>query len=293
VVEAVEHVRRPVVAGFFYSSNSAELSKSIESSFKHVLGPGSIPVVSDIRLKESVGFVVPHAGYIYSGPIAAHAYYRLALEGTPQTVIIVGTNHTGYGALVSVYPRGKWLTPLGGVEVDEELARGVISESSYAEEDIYAHADEHSVEVQLPFLQYLFGSKFKILPIVIMMHSLEVSRDLAKAIYNAVTKSGRDAVLLASSDMTHYEPHSIAVKKDLKAIEKIVSLDTEGFYKTMGELDISICGPGGIMTLIEYAKTMGAEKARAELLKYATSGDITGDKSAVVGYASIRFYLAK
>ncbi len=289
----MERVRRPVVAGFFYPSDSAELSKSIEDSFKHRLGPGSIPTVSDVRLKESMGFVVPHAGYIYSGPIAAHTYYKLALEGAPQTVIIVGTNHTGYGALVSVYPRGKWLTPLGEVEVDEELARGVVSESSYAEEDVYAHVDEHSVEVQLPFLQYFFGRKFRILPIVIMMHSLEVSRDLAKAIHSAVTKSGRDVVILASSDMTHYEPHSIAVKKDLKAIEKIVSLNAEGFYKTMSELDISICGPGGIMTLIEYAKKAGGEKAKAELLKYATSGDVTGDKSAVVGYASIRFYLAK
>ncbi len=285
-------VRSPVVAGTFYPEDPDTLRKAIEESFLHSIGPGGLPSVSSERVRESSGFVVPHAGYIYSGPVAAHTYYQLALEGKPDTFVVIGPNHTGYGALVSVYPRGKWSTPLGVVDVDEELARNIITNSGYAELDYGAHVDEHSIEVQLPFLQYLYGEDFMIVPIVLALQTPDVARDLAKAIYDAATHLGRDIVVLASSDFTHYEPHESAVKKDLEAIKKVEELDTDGFYKVIRELNVSTCGPGGIMVAIEYTKLVYKENARAKLLKYATSGDTSGYKAAVVGYASIRFYKA-
>ncbi len=291
-MEVYPEVRSPAVAGYFYPIDRDELIKLIEDTFKHPIGPGSIPKVSKQRRWESVGFIAPHAGYIYSGPVAAHTYYKLAEEGAPETFVIIGPNHTGYGSLVSVYPSGKWATPLGEVEVDSDLARSIVSNSEYAELDIYAHTEEHSIEVQLPYLQYLFGNKFKIVPIVLALQTPEVARDLAKSIYDAVAHYNRDVVVIASTDFTHYEPHDIAREKDLKAIEKIIALDAEGFYNTLKELSVTACGPGGVMTLIELTKMIHRDKARAELLKYATSGDTSGNKSAVVGYASIRFYKA-
>lgn len=281
------HTRFPVVAGYFYPSEPERLRKLIEWSFKHPLGAGEIPQVSPTRRKETLGYVSPHAGYIYSGPVASHVYYNLALDGKPETIIIIGTNHTGMGSLVSVYPAGKWVTPLGEIEIDAELARDIVNNSDLAELDIYAHIEEHSVEVQLPFIQYLFGRSVKIVPIVLGLHTPDVARDLSKAIYETIQSTGRDAIIIASSDFNHYDPHDITVAKDKKALDRILALDTDGFYKVILEEHVTICGPGGIMTLIELAKLCG--KGKAELLKYATSGDVSGDKSTVVGYAAVRF----
>ncbi len=289
-MEFIPEVRQPVVAGYFYPSDPESLKKAIINSFKHPLGPGALPEVSSTRKKISTGFVVPHAGYVYSGPIAAHSYYHLAQEGVPETIIIIGPNHTGYGSLVSVYPKGKWATPLGEVEIDEDLARNIVNNSNYAELDAYAHIEEHSIEVQLPFIQFLYGDKVKIVPIVLAIQTPEVARDLAKAISDAKTSTGRDIVILASTDFTHYEPHDMAMKKDLEAIKALESLDIDRFYNIIRKLNVTACGPGGIMVLAEYTKLEYGDKAVMRLLKYATSGDTSGDKSAVVGYAAIQFY---
>lgn len=288
-LEQKSHVRLPVVAGYFYPSEPEKLRELIEHSFKHPLGPGELPQVSSTRRKDALGYVAPHAGYIYSGPIAAHVYYNLALDGKPETIIIIGTNHTGLGSLVSVYPAGKWITPLGELEVDAELARDIVNNSDLAELDTYAHVEEHSVEVQLPFIQYLFGNNVKIVPIVLGLHTPDVARDLSKAIYESLQTTGRDTIIIASSDFNHYDPHDITVAKDKKALDRILALDTDGLYKVILEEHVTICGPGGIMTLIELVKLYG--KGEAKLLKYATSGDVSGDKSAVVGYAAIRFLI--
>lgn len=280
--------RRPVVAGYFYPDKRDKLVETIEWCFKHSLGPGNLPQVSDTRIKNSIGYVVPHAGYIYSGPIAAHAYYDMALEGVPETVVIIGTNHTGYGKPVSIYPEGTWETPLGELHIDSELGKRVVEYSELADFDVEAHLEEHSVEVQLPFIQYVYDGRVRVLPIVMGLHTPEAARDLARALINATRDLGRDVIILSSSDFNHYEPHSTTVEKDMLAIRRILELNSEGFYNVMLEHNISICGPGGIMTLIEVAKSMGA---RCTLLKHATSGDTWGDKSAVVGYASIKFHL--
>jgi len=281
-------VRHPVVAGYFYPEDPNELISLIEKSFLHPLGPGKLPIVSNKRVRSSIGYVAPHAGYIYSGPIAAHVYYKIAEEGNPDTFIIIGTNHTGLGSLVSVYPRGRWYTPLGYANIDEELSRSIIENSSIAEADTYAHIEEHSIEVQIPFLQYLYGENINIVPIVMGLHSPDAAKDLAKSIYESVKALGRDIVIIASSDFNHYEPHEITVEKDMLAIDKIAKLDTEGFYRVIIDRNISVCGPGAIMTLMEYAKLV-SDNHHVELLKHATSGDVSGHKNAVVGYAAIRF----
>jgi len=281
-------VRRAAVAGYFYPGDKVKLIETIEWCFKHRLGPGDLPRLFKERKKHVLGYIVPHAGYIYSGPIAAHAFYDMALGGAPESIIILGTNHTGYGKPISVYPSGVWETPLGKLHVDAELARLVVNNSQLADVDTYAHLEEHSIEVQLPFIQYLFGDAVKILPIVMGIHTPEAAKDLAHAVNSAVKGLNRDVIVLSSSDFSHYEPHDVAVRKDMLAIDNITKLDVEGFYRAIVEENISVCGPGGIMTLIELAKLNGA---KGVLLKYATSGDVWGDKSAVVGYASIKFYL--
>ena len=279
--------RRPAVAGMFYEADPEALKAQIEWCFTHPLGPGKLPKCCGER-RESIGFVSPHAGYMYSGPVAAHVYYRLAGERKPDTVIIVGPNHTGLGTLVSVMVEGVWETPLGEVEIDRELALRIVKYSELADIDDKAHLFEHSVEVQVPFLQYIYGGGFRIVPIVMWDQSSRAARDLGEAVHRAVKELGRDVVYIASSDFTHYEPHEVAVKKDRLAIERILSLDPEGLEKVVKEHDITMCGPGPVMSMLFYAKKAGAKGA--ELLKYATSGDITGDRSSVVGYAAIRVY---
>ena len=272
----------------FYEASPDALRARIEWAFKHPLGPGSVPEPSRERRRSSIGYVVPHAGYMYSGPVAAHAYYRMAAEGPAETYVIAGPNHTGLGTLVSAYPGGVWVTPLGEVEVDAELARAIAEHSEFVDLDEKAHTYEHSVEVQVPFLQYLFGSRFRIVPVVMWEQTPETARDLARAVFEASRKLGRDVVFLASSDFTHYEPHEAASKKDAEAIEAILSLDPEKLYSVVNEKNVSMCGPGPVMALLYLARMMGG--SGAELLKYATSGDVTGDRSSVVGYAAIRVY---
>ncbi|MCX8184313.1 MAG: AmmeMemoRadiSam system protein B [Sulfolobales archaeon] len=283
------NVRKAVVAGQFYESNSKKLMEQIRQCFLHELGPRELPKTEISPKRASLGFVVPHAGYVYSGPAAAHAYYTLSLEKKPTSIVLVGPNHTGIGPSVSIYPDGLWETPLGRVPVDAELAKLVIEKSRFARLDTTAHEYEHSLEVQLPFLQYIFGADFSIIPIAILNQTPRVAEDLAKAILSAIQTLKRDLseiVVIATSDLTHYEPHDTAYRKDQLVIEKIIGLDPEGLFKVVVEKDISMCGPGSAMMLMYLARAVGAGGAR--LLKYMTSGDVTGERSWVVGYASIQ-----
>ncbi|WP_425277007.1 AmmeMemoRadiSam system protein B [Pyrolobus fumarii] len=281
-------VRRPAVAGMFYEADPEALRSQIEWCFTHTLGPGKLPPRGGGSERLSVGFVSPHAGYMYSGPVAAHVYYQLALEKKPDTVVIVGPNHTGLGTLVSVMVEGVWETPLGRVEIDSELAKLIVKYSDLADIDDKAHLFEHSVEVQVPFLQYIYGDEFRIVPIVMWDQTPRAARDLGEAVAKAAAELGRDVIYIASSDFTHYEPHEVAAKKDRLAIDKILALDPEGLHEVIQRYDISMCGPGPVMSMLYYARARGA--SNAQLLKYATSGDVTGDRSSVVGYAAIRVY---
>lgn len=281
--------RFPAVAGYFYESDPKALVSRIEWCFKHKLGPGSLPRISSARIRRSLGYIVPHAGYIYSGPIAAHSYSKLAEEGKPEVFIIIGPNHTGMGSAVAIMDRGIWETPLGEAEIDSKFAREIMRNSSYIDSDPSAHMYEHSIEVQLPFLHYLFGSKISFIPIILMLQTPEIAKDIADAIIKASEKLGRDYVFIASTDWTHYEPHEVAIKKDSSALRMVSNVDPEGLYRTIKEMNISTCGYGAVMALLYIARSLGVKKA--DILKYATSGDITGDKAAVVGYAAVRIPL--
>ncbi len=297
---AVE-VREPRAALWgFYPAEKNALIRMLEQSFKDPrFGPGRLPKPASRLDNKIVGGVVPHAGYTYSGACAAHFYLELAERNeTPDTVVIVGTNHTGYGGIFTTTSRYKlWATPLGTVEADIEFIEELKRETQRVVEDPLAHLNEHSIEVQLPFLQYIYGNKFKLVPVVAKEATERAARDFAEAVHSVAERLGRRIVFLASSDFTHHGPmynyvvftenvRENVTKLDLKVIEQILELDTAGFLKTIVETGATVCGIGAIAALIEYAKIIGA---KPRLLKYYNSGDVTGDEDAVVGYAAIVF----
>ena len=278
-------VRRPCQAGAFYAGTYESLKKQVEQCFLHELGPRKIPEVAETSLRQVVGLTCPHAGYMFSGPIAAHAYYELAIDGRPDIVVLFGPNHTGYGGALAVMNEGIWRTPLGDVEVDGAVANQIVQVSGILDVDDSAHSMEHSIEVQLPFLQYLYDSKFKIVPICFLMQDLSSAREVGKAVGKVL--AGKNAVVIASSDMTHYEPQERAERKDRMALEAVEAMDEAKFYSTVEAQNITACGYGPIAAVITASKALGAKEAK--LLCYKTSGDVIGDYSSVVGYAAVCF----
>ncbi|MCS4541856.1 MAG: AmmeMemoRadiSam system protein B [Euryarchaeota archaeon] len=275
-------IRRPAVSGQFYWSDPKDLLEQISDCYKHILGPRNLPETK-AGPRKIVGAVAPHAGYMYSGPVAAHTYNELAADGIPDTVVIIGPNHTGVGSGVAIMVEGAWQTPLGTVEIDSDLAKQIIKKSETIDSDETAHYSEHSIEVQLPFLQHIYNEKFKFIPICMMMQDLDTAREVGKAI--AVAAKDKNVVILASTDFTHYESQKIALDKDLKAIDAIINLNETKLVERVIGLNISMCGYGPVAAMIVAAKNLQAKEGK--LLKYATSGDITNDYSHVVGYGSI------
>jgi len=278
-------IRHPSQAGAFYAGTVQSLKAQIEGCFTHRFGPGKLPKVVKDGLRNVVGLICPHAGYMYSGPVAAHAYYSLAVDGKPDVVVIFGPNHTGRGSALALMSEGVWRTPLGDVEIDTLTAKQIVDESRIVDVDDSAHTFEHSIEVQLPFLQYLYGSTFKFVPICFLMQDLESSREVGRAVAKAL--SGKNSLIIASTDMTHYEPHEQAQRKDKMAIDAVAKMDEELYYSTVESQNISTCGYGPTVAVITAAKLLGAK--RAQLLCYKTSGDVISDFSSVVGYASMSF----
>ncbi len=277
----------PAHAGSFYPGDKEELIRAIEEAFLHPLGPGRKPEISENYSGKMIGAMVPHAGYIYSGHVAAHAYLRIAETGKPEVVFIIGPNHWGYGAPIALDESESWVTPLGEVEVDIELSKELATRERLLRFDFTAHRYEHSLEVQVPFLQYIFGNDFKIVPITMMLQTPEASQRVGKTISDIIEEHGLKSYVLASSDMSHYVEAKIAREKDKMALDKVLSLDDEGLYTVVIEEDISMCGVGPVMTLINVGKRLGFRNVK--LLKYANSGDVTGDYSQVVAYASVSF----
>ncbi len=276
-------LRRAVVAGMFYEGDAQALRAQVESCFLHRFGPGKLPALDEKGPHKILGVVCPHAGYVYSGPVAANAFFQLSQDGKPDTVVILGPNHTGEGSALSVMNEGAWRTPLGDVEIDGIVANEIVREASVLDVDESAHKHEHSIEVQLPFFQYIYGSHFKFVPICFMMQDLDSAKEVGRALVEAL--NGRNTVVLASSDFTHYESQQSVDHKDAAAIRAIELLDEKRLYDVIETDNISACGYAPIAALMTYAKGMGAKSA--ELLAHKTSGDITGDKSSVVGYASL------
>lgn len=271
--------RTPSVAGQFYPSSREDLLKIIESSFLHTLGPGKKPPRYG---NAPLGIVTPHAGLMYSGPIAAHSYYAISSMREFDRIILIGPNHYGIGEEVAVPWTGRWVTPLGDVEIDTEAA-AEISKLPFIKQSDLSHRDEHSIEVQLPFLQYLYGDEIKLLPISMLRQDKATSLKLAQAIIRMKGKN----ILISSSDLTHYEPYQSAKLKDSKLIKSIEKLDVDQYYEIMRGDMITACGYGPIAAVMTACRMLGATKGN--LLKYATSGDTGGNKDSVVGYASISF----
>jgi AmmeMemoRadiSam system protein B len=270
-------MRSPAVAGQFYAGTKKGLIEEIGKCYMSPLGPKEMP-----RLEEGPrsikGLVVPHAGFIYSGPVAAHSYLALAKDSFPESFIILGPNHSGIGNPIAL-TTDDFETPLGIVKSDKELANALLKDALF--DDAEAHMFEHSIEVQLPFLQQI-KPDIKFVPVSMGMQDYESSRELGASIGKAI--KGKDVVVIASTDFSHYVPKDYAYKIDKKAIDRILALDPKGLAKVVQRERISMCGYGPVMAMLTAAKLNGASKT--ELLKYATSGDVQR-MSEVVGYGAI------
>jgi AmmeMemoRadiSam system protein B len=290
----VETIRNAAVAGQFYPGNEKSLKQQIEECFLDKRGIGMIPSLKKVR-HNLKGLVVPHAGFVYSGAIASHAYGRLAEQGFADSFIILGPNHTGIGSGVSVMTEGGWKTPFGTIPIDSSLAQTI--STGIIDRDASAHTYEHSIEVQLPFLQYIArGRKFEFVPVCMMMQDYETVQEVGAILANAIQKSKKNIVIIASSDFSHagfnYQsmpPKGMRVdnyveKQDTLAIEKILSLDPKGLIQTVEEHSITMCGYGPVAAMLFAAKKLGATKA--ELLKYGTSYEVHPGSSCV-GYGAI------
>jgi len=277
-------VRKPAVAGQFYPSDAAELSSLIDQCYLHRLGPGMVPPAPRSG-SPVVAVVCPHAGYVYSGPVAAHSYFHVSSLADPELIVVVAPNHYGIGSGVSTFKDGEWETPLGRIYVDADATGRLADLAEVVAFDPEAHRLEHSLEVQLPFLQRIYGDSVPLLPVSLLFQDIDTAKAVAAALAKVVR--GKRTVLVASSDLTHYEPAEQARKKDNALMKKVLEMDLEGFYSTLDGLGVTACGSGAIATVMEAARSLGFK--RAELLKYASSGDTTGDNLQVVGYGALRF----
>jgi len=268
-------MRYPAVAGQFYERDAGALRKQIDGCYRHAIGPGRKPAVARDGVRTLKALVVPHAGYVYSGPVAAHAYAALAEDGLPETFVVLGPNHTGLGAAVALGTHD-WETPLGVATYDTDLGASLLKEP--LTDDIIAHRHEHSIEVQLPFLQDL-SREVRFVPICMGLQELPMAVDVGEVLRGALR--GRDAVVLASTDFSHYIPKAEAARRDRMAIDKILASDVKGFYRTIKEQDVSMCGFGPVMAMMT-----AIGPAKPELLKYASSGDVA-PMDDVVGYGAI------
>lgn len=268
-------MRYAAVAGQFYAGSEPALRKQVEDCFTHSLGPGKVPELNPDGDRTIKGIVSPHAGFVFSGPVAAHGFSALAQCGFPETFVILGPNHHGTGSSVATTTHD-FQTPLGTMEVDVELAgaihRGLI------DDDVVSHRHEHSIEVQLPFILYL-SPKAKFVPVCMLMQDYKSATEVGRIIGEAM--EGRDVVVIASTDFSHYVSPEVAKEKDMLAIDQILDLNAKGLEDTVRKNRISMCGYGPVMAMLEAVKG-----SNAELLKYATSGDVR-PMAEVVGYGSV------
>jgi AmmeMemoRadiSam system protein B len=266
-------VRDPVVAGSFYPGTETALRRTLDSLFDHPVDPNPAP------LPGPVGLVMPHAGYVYSGRTAAQAIEWVAARGTPEWVVLLGTNHTGWGSPVSVDTSDAWRTPLGLMPV-ADAARQVVG--APVDDDPRAFLREHSLEVALPLVQYAYGT-VPFVPVCIGTRDVGVLERTADRLCAVIGTA--PVAIVASSDFTHYEPHDAASAKDREAIGRILALDARGFLQMVSKQRLSICGAGAIATLMLIGTALGWSPGH--VLAYSTSGEVTGERDAVVGYAAL------
>ncbi len=262
--------RRPVVAGQFYYGTNSRLIDQVGQY-----------IDKNTAKEDAIGIVAPHAGFVYSGPVAGAVYSSIKF---PKTFLMLGPNHTGLGASISLMDDSDWEIPICTFAVDKKIAGKIALNVPKVERDSQAHVFEHSLEVQLPFIAY-FSRDVKIVPIALLSVSLDDCLELAKGIAKAVKSVDYPVTIVASSDMSHYQPDEVARQKDKKAIERILAIDPEGLYEIVRKERISMCGYLPVTVMLAAAKLLGAGSAR--LVKYSTSGDVSGDYDSVVGYAGI------
>lgn len=263
-------VRYPAVAGRFYPADPSSLLSDVNSFIQ-----------PRANASAALGCVAPHAGYMYSGHVAGAVYARLEL---PDRCILMCPNHTGMGRPLAIMSRGKWMTPLGELAIDADLADQLKDKFPLLEENAEAHRAEHGAEVHLPFLQAL-NPNITFVPIALGTGQFDILQALGLAMAGVISQQGCPILIIASSDMNHYENDAITRIKDHRAIERILALDPMGLFETVVRDDISMCGIGPTVVVLTAVLQLGATKA--ELVKYATSADVSGDKQRVVGYAGI------
>ena len=264
--------RQPVVAGKFYAGSALALAKDV-AGYMEGAGP--------VRDRKTILAMVPHAGHVYSGRVAGQTLAEAALG---DVVILLGPNHTGRGAPVAVWPDGKWLFPGGELTVDAGLAREIIDSCPAAEADTAAHLYEHSLEVNLPFLAAR-NSGLRIVPVAVAHPDLSALLELGRGLAGVIRRCGKDVSLVVSSDMNHFLDDAETRRRDRLALNRIEALDPEGLFRTVRTESISMCGVLPMTVGLAAAKELGA--TRADVVRYATSGDVSREYSQVVGYAGV------
>lgn len=271
---ATSTVRHPAVAGRFYPGNSEQLRAEAERYL-------SQPQSTKLPPVRAIGCIVPHAGYVFSGHVAGAVFARLEV---PRRCILLCPNHTGMGRALAVMSEGGWETPLGEVPIDGELATSLKKRCPALHEDSAAHRAEHAAEVELPFLQ-LCQPELRFVPIALGTGQFEPLEQLGNALAEVISSRSGPILIVASSDMNHYESDVVTRAKDHRAIERILTLDPRGLYDVVTQQRITMCGFGPAVAMLTAARQLGAKSA--ELVKYATSGDVSGDREMVVGYAGV------
>jgi len=282
-------IREPAVSGTFYPGNPRALASEIE---EHIGRASVEPIEGDI-----LGLISPHAGYIYSGPVAAHGYKTL-LGRTYDTVIILAPSHRQYFEGAAVQKHGGYKTPLGVVPVDEAFASKLLARLPEVQDNARAHEGEHSLEVQIPFLQFVL-KEFRLLPLIMGTYDTDTCEELASALFDVMedmkrTKDTKDKrqqyLVVGSTDLSHYYPYRHALELDGKIVERLNAFDVKGLIDDLDKDRCEACGSGPVITTMLLSREMGANASR--VMKYANSGDTSGDKGAVVGYVSCVFYRA-
>ena len=263
-------IRQADFAGSFYPSARGDLEAQIEKC-----------VDADAERESAIGVISPHAGYVYSGLVAGALWSRVEL---PDTVVILAPNHHGAGRRLALWPEGEWATPLGNAAIDQDLTDAIAEACPLVDRDPVAHRGEHSAEVQVPFLQY-FKPDVQLASIVIAERQLAPLKELGAALAGVIERSAKRVLVLASSDMSHFETQATANQLDRMALEQVEAMDEDGLWRVVHERRISMCGVSPTIAMLACAKKLGA--AEAEIVKYQTSGDVTGDMSRVVGYAAV------
>jgi AmmeMemoRadiSam system protein B len=267
-------LRHPAVAGRFYPGDPDDLRTEAQGYLSQASSVKQVPL-------RALGCIAPHAGYMYSGHVAGAVFARLEV---PQRCIVLCPNHTGMGRALAVMSEGGWQTPLGDVPIDADLATALKARFPALQEDAAAHRAEHAAEVELPFL-LLRQPELRFVPIAVGTGHFEMLEQLGKALADVVAAQKEPILMIASSDMNHYESDVVTRAKDHRAIERILTLDPRGLFDVVTQQDISMCGYGPVVVMLTAARQLGAKSA--ELVKYATSGDISGDRDMVVGYAGV------